>query len=62
MQNHQFDLQTGESLCLGAYKLTLLEIENGAAVFEIEGPDGEVQVEPISFTTVEAEETEAVLV
>ena len=62
MQNLQFDLQAGESLCFGAYKLTLLEIENGEAVFEIEGPDGEVQVEPVSFDRAEAEETEAVLV
>jgi hypothetical protein len=60
MQNHLFDLQPGESVLLGHYKVTLLEIEDGAAVFEIEGPDGGIQVEPVSCT--ETEEELAVLV
>jgi len=61
MQNHLFDLQPGEFILLGDYKVTLLEIEDEAAVLEIEGPDGGVQVEPISYTSVEAEEELAVL-
>lgn len=43
MQNHQFDLRAGESICLGDYKVTLLEIDDdGNVVLEIEGPEGEV--------------------
>ncbi|MEO1981018.1 MAG: hypothetical protein ABGZ24_10920 [Fuerstiella sp.] len=61
MQNHLFDLQPGQSVLLGDYKVTLLEIEDEAAVLEIEGPDGEVQIEPISCTTAETEEELAVL-
>ncbi|MEO2019555.1 MAG: hypothetical protein ABGZ53_34900 [Fuerstiella sp.] len=61
MQNHLFDLQPGQSVLLGDYKVTLLEIEDEAAVVEIEGPDGEVQIEPISCTAVETEEELAVL-
>lgn len=41
MNNHQFDLSAGESIRLGAYTVTLLEIEGDAAVLEIEGPDGQ---------------------
>lgn len=40
MQNHQFDLQTGDSLRLGDYNVTLLKIDGDAVVLEIEGPDG----------------------
>ena len=61
MQNHLFDLQAGESLRLGAYRVTLLEIEDDAAVLEIEGPDGEVHVEPIGFSTANKEGRTAVL-
>lgn len=42
MQNHQFELSTGDSILLGEFKVTLLEIEGQDAVFEVEGPDGEV--------------------
>lgn len=40
MNNHHFDLSAGESIRLGAYTVTLVEIEGDAAVLEIEGPDG----------------------
>jgi|GEM_PF-2004965 hypothetical protein len=53
MQNHQFDLQSGQSVRLGAYKVTLLEIEDDTAVLEIEGPDGSIQIEPISCCSSE---------
>ena len=56
MLNHQFDLQAGESVVLGNLKVTLLEIEDDAAILEIEGPDGEIQIEPVSLVSVEAEE------
>lgn len=56
MQNHQFDLKAGESVSFGNYKLTLLEIENDAAVLEIEGPDGEIQIRPLSACGAEAEQ------
>ena len=55
MQNHNFDLQAGESLRLGEYTVTLIEIENDAAVLEIEGPDGDIQVEPINFSSAESD-------
>lgn len=55
MQNHQFDLKAGESVSFGNYKLTLLEIENDAAVLEIEGPDGEIQIQPLNACDAEAE-------
>ena len=55
MQNHHFDLQAGESLHLGEYTVTLVEIENDAAVLEIEGPDGDIQVEPISYSSAESD-------
>lgn len=62
MQNHQFDLQAGESVIFGNYKVTLLEIENDAAVLEIEGPDGEVRIEPIRVSAADlAEEFAAVV-
>jgi hypothetical protein len=53
MQNHQFDLQSGESVRLGAYKVTLLEIEDDTVVLEIEGPDGSIRIEPISCCSSE---------
>ena len=55
MQNHLFDLQCGESVCFGKFKVTLLEIEDDAAVLEIEGPDGTIQIEPIGLCSAEAE-------
>ena len=59
----QFDLRSGETLRVGSFKVTLLEIEDGAAVLEIEGPDGEIQIEPVSFCVEESANTEeAVLV
>lgn len=59
----QFDLRSGETLRIGSFKVTLLEIEDGAAVLEIEGPDGEIQIEPVSFEFEKADaEQEAVLV
>lgn len=61
MQNHLFDLQPGESVLLGDYRVTLLEIEDEAAVLEIEGPDGGVQIEPVNFAAAETEEEIAVL-
>ena len=61
MQNQLFDLQSGDSLCLGGYRITLLEIGDGCAVFEIEGPDGSVQVEPVSFGSMDLADQEAVL-
>jgi len=56
--HHQFDLQTGESVRLGDFKVTLLDVENGSAVFEIEGPDGEVSTEPVSPCFADSEENE----
>lgn len=53
MQNHQFDLQSGQTVLLGAYKVTLLEIEDDTAVLEIEGPDGSIQIEPMSCNSNE---------
>ena len=51
MQNHHFDLRTGESIRLGEYKVTLLEVDNdGNAVFEIEGPDGVSVRQPLNLT------------
>ncbi|MEZ6132618.1 MAG: hypothetical protein R3C59_28460 [Planctomycetaceae bacterium] len=65
MQNHQFDLQVGESVCFSdypGYRVTLLKIENDAAVLEIEGPDGEIRLQPISSSDVPMEEEFAALV
>lgn len=56
MLNHQFDLQAGESVVLGDLKVTVLEIEDDAAILEIEGPDGEIRIEPVSLVSAEAEE------
>lgn len=55
MQNHQFDLSAGDSIRLGEFKVTLLEIEGEDAVLEIEGPDGEVTLEPLNCYSEEAE-------
>ena len=62
MQNHQFDLQPNESICFGEYKVTLLGVEDDAAVLEFEGPDGTVQLEPVSFCSADTEQELAVLV
>ena len=56
MLNHQFDLQAGESVRLGNIKVTLLEIEDDAAILEIEGPDGEIQIEPVTLCSAEPKE------
>lgn len=61
MQNHQFDLQTGECIYLGDYKVTLLEVEGDAVVLEIEGPDGTFQVEPMGDRACRTEQELAVL-
>ncbi len=62
MQNHQIDLRAGESIKLGQYKVTLLEIDgDGGVVLEIEGPDGDIQVEPISFSSAESDRLLAVI-
>ncbi len=55
MLNHQFDLQAGESLLLGNLKVTLLEIEDDVAILEIEGPDGEIRIQPVSICSEETE-------
>jgi hypothetical protein len=55
MLNHQFDLQAGESILLGNLKVTLLEIEDDAAILEIEGPDGEISIQPINICSSQAE-------
>lgn len=62
MQNHQLDLSPGESIILGSYTVTLLEVENQEAVIQIEGPDGNVQVEPASSDTVGQSPRELALV
>lgn len=64
MQNHQFDLTAGDSIRLGEFKITLLEIEGEDAVLEIEGPDGEVTIEPLNVYSDEArvEDDQPVLV
>lgn len=55
MLNHQFDLQAGESVLVGNLKVTLLEIEDDAAILEIEGPDGEISIQPVSILSNETE-------
>lgn len=64
MNNHQFDLSAGESIRLGAYTITLLEIEGEAAVLEIEGPDGQelAELNSESLRTSETSNEEPVLV
>ena len=63
MQSHQFEISAGESILLGEFKVTLLEIEGEDAVFEVEGPDGEVcQLDDLLNKTTEAEEELPVLV
>lgn len=61
MQNLQLDLQAGDCLHLGDFKLTLLEIVEDAIVLEIEGPDGDVHVENLSLPSTEAEDELATL-
>lgn len=62
MKHHQFDLRVGESIRLGDYKVTLLEVDGGEAVLEIEGPEGEIHLEPVIADTVYAEQAERELV
>jgi len=64
MNNHQFDLSAGESIRLGAYTITLLEIEGEAAVLEIEGPDGQelAELNSEALCTSETSNEEPVLV
>ena len=58
MQNHQFYLKSGQSVRLGQYKVTLLEIEDDAALLEIEGPDGAVKVESVGIYSSDEESCE----
>ena len=62
MQNHQFDLKSGQSVRLGQYKVTLLEIEDDAAILEIEGPDGPVKVESVGIYSCDEESCEELAV
>ena len=58
MTNHQFDLRVGETICLGDYKVSLLEADEteGDVVLEIEGPDGDISVTPFFRDDCEVEE------
>ena len=57
MTNHQFDLQVGETIRLGDYKVTLLAVDgDGEVALEIEGPDGNVVVEPVCSDESRSEE------
>ncbi|MCA9083076.1 MAG: hypothetical protein KDA81_03430 [Planctomycetaceae bacterium] len=60
MQNLCFDLKPGQSIRFGEYRVTLLEVENQAAVLEIDGPEGCVRIEPVCDAS-EREEELAVL-
>ena len=62
MQNHQIDLRAGESIKLGQYKVTLLEIDgDGGDVLEIEGPDGDIRRGPITLDRTNANQLLAVI-
>lgn len=54
MHSHQIDLRPGESLRLGKYIVTLVETENGEAVFEIDNPGGQMLVESLKGDIVDA--------
>ena len=61
MKNHQFDLRAGEAIRLGDFKVTLLEVDGGEVVLEIEGPEGDIRlVEPVA-AEVRTNEEELVL-
>ncbi|MCA9048736.1 MAG: hypothetical protein KDA89_08405 [Planctomycetaceae bacterium] len=55
MQDHFFDLEPGQSVRLGEYRVTLLEVDGQAAVLEIDGPDGFADPAPVSGLFEEAE-------
>ena len=62
MQNHQFELQSGESVRLGSYTVKLLGIEGDEVMLEIEGPDDGVVVELQEMLRNQVEHESAVLV
>lgn len=56
MKNHQFDLRAGDAIRVGAFKVTLLEVDGGEVVLEIEGPEGDITLEPVAAATPHEEE------
>ena len=62
MQNHHFDLKAGESIRLGEYKVTLLEVDSdGNAVLEIEGPGGTKVRQPMNLARTGQENVRSVV-
>ncbi|MEZ6125134.1 MAG: hypothetical protein R3C49_18460 [Planctomycetaceae bacterium] len=62
MQHLHFDLRTGESLRLGQFRVTVLEVDSEEVVLEIEGPGGETQIEVVRCAPSVSMNQEPVLV
>ena len=43
MNDHQFELSIGESLQIGPYHVTLMDVENGEGHFRIDSDWGDVE-------------------
>jgi len=58
MRNHQIDLDLGESIQIGSYKVTVqhVDAESQQAVLEVEDPDGLVELLTVDMAVFQAEE------
>jgi hypothetical protein len=53
MNYQQFDLQSGDSIRVGGYLVTLLEVDNGEVVFQIEDTDDNSTEEPVAVSDIQ---------
>jgi hypothetical protein len=58
MRNHQIDLDLGESIQIGSYKVTVqhIDAESQQTVLEVEDPDGLVELLTVDMAVFQAEE------
>ena len=58
MRNHQIDLDLGESIQIGNYKVTVrhVDAESQQAVLEVEDPDGLVELLTVDMAVFQAGE------
>ena len=52
MSYHQVELQSGESMRIGTYIVTLLDIENDEVIVQIEDTDDASEADPIATSDI----------
>ena len=52
MSYHQLELQSGESMRVGTYIITLLDIENDEVIVQVEDTDDTSEAEPVAASEI----------